>query len=1417
MNINQISRNIIFILPLILSISAYTQNPDIQFDRVSIQEGLSDHSINCVTQDHIGFIWIGGSNGLYKYDGYDFTYFEYQPGNLRNQYFKDIYRIKEDKHGLLWMSSEIGIVVFNPENGKSRLLKLFTNVEIPNNYRPDLIIDSDNNIWATYNKGLIKISYSDDIKNYMTDEISFNQEENIIKTEIFNLPHSNTETNNLVITIYEDQFRNLLIGCISGLFLFDKENKVFNELLNDSESEFNYVRSIVQSQDSSYWIAATNFLYYMAKIDTVYDENISYVLPKNSKFEINRDLPPTSLLITQNNTILVGTDKERYRVIIDDENNIRLVLLTKTENDPEYYGYTKTYRDIFEDRTGVIWTAQEYYGVTRFNLNSSPFNSYENLIINNFKSTDINPLYKDVSGNLWIGTYGGGLYKVEDSIFTVSQYYMYKQRNNIMCMEEFSPEILWVGTSRGLVEFNTKKGISSNPHFIALDVINQKEIFISDLLKTDGMMYIATLDGLFIFDIKNETLSSYSLTENNLQKDRINRILSLSRMKDGAVLAGTSLEGIIKISLTHSQPEFTQIVNSKMLLDHGIYLGEKHRILEDSDGMIWIVDNSGLHSLHPDTLEINNYKLFDNINFPVAWSITEDKHKNLWIGTHFGLCCFNKTTKEVSVYDKKNGLPFTIHGINSVLNDNDGKLYFGGIGGFYDFYPDSIKVNNFIPPVVITDIMLFNKSISEDNTSYNVISSAIPYQKTLKFKYNQNDLSFKFSALDYNKPFENKYLYKLDGYQEKWTQTDANNRIVNYLKLKPGEYVFRVKGSNNSGIWNEDGTFINITIRKPWWTTYLAWISYLIITFSGIIGIFRWRLYRLKKERAELENLVSKRTFEISKQSKKISEQKDLLEQQNIKIREDEELKVKFFANISHEFRTPLSLIKGPTEEMLSDPQVKAKERKKLEMIKRNSQRLLNLVNQLLDISKFDANKIILEISEGDVMKHLKNTAILFVSVAESKSIDFQCFFDNEVRDSWFDSEKIEKILTNLLSNAFKFTPTGGEIKLNAKYIVDELSDFSSILEFSVTDDGPGVSEQNQDKIFDRFYQAEKILNIDNVGTGIGLSLSRDLARLMHGDITFKNRPRSGSIFSVRIPLGKSHLKESEYKYINKQRDDIKDSGPINKVYLNSDTEEQNLSNEKEKPLILIVDDNSDMRNYLSVNLNSTYNTQFAVDGTAGLIKAQETVPELIITDLMMPNMNGLELCQKIKENEITSHIPIIILTAKDTDADKMNGLQTGADDYISKPFNMLELKIKVANLIEQRIKLRERFSKEIILEPGNIKINSADEKFLSKSIAVIENNMKDETFDLLMFREEMNLSRSTLFRKISALTGQSPTEFIRTIRLKRAAELIRNNFGNITEISFEVGFNNLSYFNRSFKKLYGVSPKEFSKKENEK
>ena len=1415
----------LFLVLILFSVlyPVFCQDPEINYERLSVRQGLADNVINFIMQDHTGFIWIGGNNGIYKYDGYDFSIIKDLAGSRNLPPFNKVFSISEDNLGLLWILSDIGLTLYNPENGKAMLIYqiLWNSSFVQNDLSKSLLRDSYGNIWASNQTGLIKISYKKKFKETDARDSVFNYSvKDLFKIESLQLSEDKSASDNSVLSVYEDHQENIWVGCLEGIFIMRKGYKTFTRLDSNPKNGLGEVltsvRDILQLNDNAYWIISQNDLCLIENVNSIFHDSIhDKSLLHLSRKKLKDGRPVISLSVDHQKNFLVATTDDLYKLKRDyrtGEIRFESLYHELTGREDDILNF-KQIQYIFEDRSDVMWAAHSLSGISKFNLIKPQFTSYKNLVINNFANDDIDLIYKDSADNLWISTFSGGFYKIQPGNKKVMHYDLTSPKNRIICMQEVSPGFFMIGLNNGILEFNSESGKFSDPMPDTKIANNLRFTGVSDMLKDGDQLYIGTISGLFMYNILNKKLLQFTFNNNDSVIDYSNAILSIIKLKNGEILSSSCYHGINKIDFNPQNGTISVIpvVSNKFLTENGIIDVERHKLYEDRKGFLWIANYSGLHRINLKDLEVKNYKLFENIEFPQACSIIEDEHSNLWIGTHKGLCRFNTETESIKIFDKNNGLPVSIHGFNTAFKEEDGVLYFGGNGGFYSFHPDSLKTNDSIPHVVITDFRLFNKSMKADTTKGSVLKKNISYTRLIELRHNQNDLSFQFAALDYNQPSKNQYVYKLEGYQKDWIGTDATNRIATYTNLDPGTYTFRVKGSNNDGVWNEKGASLLIIIRKPWWGTILAWFIYVVVFAGAAGGLIYRRLWKLKKEKLVLENQVNERTQQIEEQKGRILLQRDKLEEQNQRITELDELKSRFFTNISHEFRTPLSLIQSPVEELLDDPRRNDKERRKLNLVQRNTQRLLNLVNQLLDISKIDGSKMKLDLVEADVMKYLGAVAGSFSSLAETKSIHYHLQFQKEELKTWIDPDKLDKIVINLLSNAFKFTPEGGEVTIKASYKISVDPKISQILEFSVTDTGRGIPVASMEKVFDRFYQVESSLKKEVGGTGIGLSLARDMARLMHGDITIKSESCQGSTFNVQIPLGKNHLNESEFTLLK----DLPESfSLVPELYQKMDEErpEQNVKSADKNSVLLIVEDNRDIRMHLADNFSMEFKIYEAIDGVSGLKRAKELIPDLIITDLMMPRMDGIELCHKLKNEERTSHIPIIMLTAKVTTENKISGLLTGADDYISKPFNMVELKARVNNLIEQRKKLRARFSREITLEPMDISITPIDEKFLKRAIEIVETHINEEKFDLSEFRNEMNMSRSTLFRKLQALTGQSPTEFIRTIRLKRAASLLKQNFGNVTQVSLEVGFNNLSYFNRTFKKLFGVSPVEYTK-----
>ena len=630
----------------------------------------------------------------------------------------------------------------------------------------------------------------------------------------------------------------------------------------------------------------------------------------------------------------------------------------------------------------------------------------------------------------------------------------------------------------------------------------------------------------------------------------------------------------------------------------------------------------------------------------------------------------------------------------------------------------------------------------------------------------------------------------LDGLDRDWVYSGQRNNVT-YAGLKPGKYLFKTAGANNDGIWNEEGATLSIHILPPSWLTWWAYVLY--VFFLAGIGALIWRY---------LVNRAKMRTaIEVER-----------IEKEN--VRELDQVKSRFFTNISHEFRTPLTLIAGPVNDLLkSDGRSKDQEKKLLSLVKRNTRRLHQLINQLLEISKLETGRMKLEISEGDLSGFLRSIAFSYLSLAEKNRIQYSVDVEKSSESFFFDSDKIEKIATNLISNALKCTPEGGSVRVSLVYLPHPSKRDITRAKIIVSDTGPGIPAEERDKIFDRFYQVIGHEGMYTEGTGIGLALTKEIVDLYRGEIRLESDMGKGSAFSVTLPVSREFFREDEITEIAS----VSELDEYIEPDLSSADEVENLDGkelikgfDKGNPLILIVEDNADLRAYISQSLALNFQILETGNGAEGLEKAREIIPDLVITDLMMPAMDGMEMCRSLKEDERTSHIPVIILTAKADQTTKLESLETGADDYLVKPFDSIELKARVNNLIKQRIKLRKKFSRQFFLKNPDKALSNTDEYFLEKVSDIIKDHLANADFSVELFSRLAGMSSSQLYRKINAIAGLSPSQFIRNLRLKHSLLLLEKENGNIARIAYEVGFNDHAYFSKCFRELYGISPREY-------
>ncbi len=1057
---------------------------------------------------------------------------------------------------------------------------------------------------------------------------------------------------------------------------------------------------------------------------------------------------------------------------------------------------------IFEDRTGTMWIGTLLGGLHKTDRDKQPVKHYrhEPDNINSLSANYIQVVHEDRSGNLWIGTREDGLTKLERK-----------------------------SHSNGKDKFTHYRHDPANPHSMSGNVIR------SLFEDRSGNLWIGTSGaGLNRFDPENEEFIRYQHDPNDPHSLASGDIVAIYEDHSGTLWVGLHGGG----GLNRYNPDtgtFTRYTKKSV-----------KAILEDRAGSLWFGgEYSGLTELNLETEEISEYTL-PGVDFFSIGAIYEDPSERLWVRTFAkGLFLFDRETgKFIPMHSPENLLPYwTSHiqadqhgrlwlgrfggisifdpetrafknfsGNHNIRNLRTtcvfqsaltGEMIWGGENGMVIFHPDSIKENLHPPQVAITSFKLFNQPVGVGGDS--PLKKSISVLDTIRLVYWQNDISLGFAALHFNNPQDNQYSYILENYEENWRNT-GNYREAAYTNLDPGEYIFRVKASNSDGVWNKKGRSLHIIITPPWWKTWWAYSLYFIF---AIIGLYSARRYELSRQRLkhslELEQVQAEKLVELDR------------------------MKSRFFANISHEFRTPLTLILGPLEHLISQNENTGLRETYLRM-RRNGQRLRRLINQLLDLSKLESGKMSLQASPVDIVQHTKFIVMAFESLAGLRQISLKLDLPNQPVTVYLERDKFEKIIVNLLSNALKFTPDGGTILVIVDYPLQSplFKDGSGSpplvkgrpegVEIRVKDTGIGIPADKLPHIFDRFYQADDTFTRQHEGTGIGLALTKALVELHGGTIRVESQVGSGTIFTVRLPLGKSHLQPGQIdEQISQSEENEEKEGfheAIKKEYLqHSKTQALEHANTgTPEHQILIVEDNPDMREYMRGHLENRYRVIEAANGRLGLQQARQHTPELIISDVMMPEMNGFTLCEKLKTDARTSHIPVILLTARASGESKIEGLETGADDYLTKPFDAKELRIRIKNLIEQRRRLQERFRRELVIQPSEVTVTSMDEVFLTKVMAAVEAHIDDTTFDTYALARETSVSRRHLNRKLRALTGQSVREFIRTIRLKRAAQLLQQQSGTVTEIAYEVGFQSIAHFAKVFREQFGVAPSAYEK-----
>ncbi|MGZ3900785.1 MAG: two-component regulator propeller domain-containing protein, partial [Bacteroidia bacterium] len=957
--------------------------------------------------------------------------------------------------------------------------------------------------------------------------------------------------------------------------------------------------------------------------------------------------------------------------------------------------------------------------------------------------------------------------------------------NNVivsLCIDDEG--ILWVGTYTGGLNRFDGKNFKHYRHDDADSASLANDNIWKIFEDRERNLWIGTLgSGLDLMDKKTSRFKHYQLKQDKPGTLPSNFISDILQDRAGNLWIGTD-NGVAVFKKNNNSQIFYQHSNDRNSLSNNNVMS----ILEDSKGRIWVGTREGLNLFDEQSKNFQIFTMSDGLPDNMILNILEDEHQSLWISTPNGLCNAipkqkeNGTGLSVISYNELNNLQNQEFNSKAAYKTREGELIFGGPSGFNIINPSAIKKPVYYTKIVFTDLEILNKKIEPGELVNNrvLLQRSLSQLQGIDLKYKENVFSIEFVSLDYANSTRDKYAYMLEGFNPDWLYADGNQRRATYTNLDPGHYTFKVKVLNSDGLWS-NVKVLQITIEPPFWRTPVAYVIYILIAAGLLILIRRITLDRIHMR------------YEVAHQRREADRAHAL-----------EQLKTKFFTNVSHEFRTPLSLIIAPLDKIIKQTPDED-HKKQLNLVQRNAKRLLNLVNQLLDFRKMEVQELKLHPSIGDIIRFSRDISHSFLDIAEKKKIQLSFSSNVDSLEIYFDKDKIEKILFNLLSNAFKYTHDNGMVSINLIYNTPINIENDGTLAIEVKDTGIGIPADMHEKIFEPFFQTDVPESMVNQGTGIGLAITKAFVKLQNGMITVKSEPERGTCFTVLLPAKKIYDSPSEATSNPKAPEDA----------------EQIISEESQKhgkkKTILVVEDSEDLRFYLKDNLKIQYKVEEATNGKEGWEKIKLLNPDLVVSDIMMPLMDGVELARKIKTATATAHIPVILLTAMGSEEKQLAGFKAGVNDYITKPFTFEILASRIRNLLAQQELLHKRFQKQIEVNPGEVTITPVDEKFLKHALEVVEKNMDVPEFSVEDFSHDMYMNRVTLYRKILSLTGKTPIEFIRSIRLKRAAQLLEKSGLSIAEIAYEVGFNNPKNFTKFFKEEFKMLPSQYASNRKEK
>ena len=1343
------------------SLHAQTQLPSkpksLAFNAYTSKNGLSNSHINAINQDSKGYIWIATNDGLNRFDGLNFEVFYSLPDDENTLSSSTVYDIANGKNGIVWFATFKGLCSFDYKTNK------FTRYEIPKQMSAVYplpirkIINNDSILWlASSGAGLIKMNTKNNSYTF------YRHTEN-----------TNSICSDHMLTIETDNKGKIWIGTENkGISIFDPNKQTFTHFnIKNDMLKSDCVLSLLYSNGNMYIGTFEGGL----SIYNLEEQKITHHTPTKEIGSISGSIV-YSLAVDNIGLIFVGTQDAGLQVF-DPTKNKFSCFSNKNKNANGLIN--DNIHAVYFDKDNYLWLGVFQGGLNRlknkplFDLATHNPEDPENTL----PQKSILSIFPIQNQQILIGTDGGGLcvWDTKNNTFkTIRAGKSGLKSDIIRSVYQGYDKKIWIGTYQsGLQLYNhdtkTFTTYQNNPSDSTSLSHNDVTAIIEDRL---GNLWIATNGGgLNLMDKKTGTFKRFVKEDNNPNSLINNWITKLYLDKRGYLWIGT-FWGLSRLDPLRYEFKNIELTNSNTY----------YCMLEDSNERFWAGTMNGLNLIDIENASSQIFTTREGLPNNVINGIEEDSLGNLWISTNNGICRFNYNKKTIRNFSIEDGLQANefIHGAHA--KTENGEIIFGGIEGLNKFFPEKIIQNTTAPMILITNFLIFNKSVpvGELPDGRTILTQSITQTDEITLNHDDNSFTVEFKAIDFIEPQKIKYAVRIKEFNPEWIYYDYNQNSVTFTNLDPGKYHMEIKAANADDIWCTPKT-LKINILAPIYKRWYAKLLYCVIVVLLLTILWQW--YQKKQHLKQQSKILQ------------IKQQNDI---------DLNKARLQFFTNISHEFRTPLTLIISPLETMIQSQRYNAVDKKQFEIMHRNAERLLRMVNQIMDLRKIDNEKMQFSPENADIIAFIKEIYENFKILSDKRGTKLSFESDFESLNINFDKEKIDKVIYNLLSNAFKFTPKDGKITISIKKAQE--TDSNNIVVI-VEDTGCGIAQENIDKIFDRFFQNG---NSDmQQGTGIGLWLAKHFVEMHNGIISVSSQIGKGTAFTIILPTDETFSSSNSADNYQHLTTESSISNFESTDYVQKQTTEYNDTN-KIKQTLLIVEDNADIRQYLTMGLEKLYNIITASNGEEGLEIAHQNMPDLVITDVMMPKMDGNQLCKKLKTDIETCHIPIIMLTAKTTINQKIEGLENGADSYIPKPFNPKHLLVRIEKLLELRKTLREKFSSDVTFNAEETAITIPDRDLLKKTTSVIKKRLSDPSLSVETLSNELGISRGHLQRKLKSLTGQNPNEFIRIIRLKQAAEILKNNDVSIAEVADMVGFGSQSYFSTAFTKQFNISPKQW-------